>query len=47
MFRDKRVIDLSHNMWSGQEEYGLEIESRFVDEVFRESRNSMILTACF
>lgn len=34
MFRDKRIIDLSHDMWPGQEEYGLEIESRFVDEVY-------------
>ena len=34
MFRDKRIIDLSHDMWPSQEEYGLEIESRFVDEVY-------------
>ena len=34
MFRSKRIIDLSHDMWPGQEEYGLEIESRFVDEVY-------------
>jgi arylformamidase len=32
--KGKRIVDLSHDMVPGQEEYGLEIESRFVDEVY-------------
>jgi len=34
MFQDKRIIDLSHDMWPGQEEHGLEIDSRFVEEIY-------------
>ena len=34
MFKGKRIVDLSHDLRPGQEEYGLELESRFVDEVY-------------
>lgn len=34
MLQGKRVVDLSHEIWPGQEEYGLEVESRFVDEIY-------------
>lgn len=34
MLKGKRIVDLSHDLWPGREEYGLEIESRFVDEVY-------------
>lgn len=34
MLTGKRIVDLSHEMWPGQEEYGLTLESRFVDEVY-------------
>lgn len=34
MFKGKRIVDLSHDMRPGQEEYGLEIESHFVDELY-------------
>jgi arylformamidase len=34
MLQGKRIVDLSHDIWPGQEEYGLELESRFVDEIY-------------
>jgi arylformamidase len=34
MLKGKRIVDLSHDLWPGQEEYGLEVESRFVEEVY-------------
>ena len=34
MLKGKRVVDLSHDIWVGQEEYGLELESSFVDDVY-------------
>jgi len=34
MLSGKRVVDLSHEMWPGQEEYGLEIETRLIEEVY-------------
>jgi arylformamidase len=34
VFLRKRIIELSHDLHPGQEEYGLEVESRFVDEVY-------------
>jgi arylformamidase len=34
MLNGKRIVDLSHYLTPGQEEYGLEIESQFVDEVY-------------
>ena len=34
MLKGKRIVDLSHDIWPGKEEYGLELESRFVDEVY-------------
>lgn len=34
MLKGKRIVDLSHDLWPGQEEYGLEVESRFIEEVY-------------
>lgn len=34
MLKGKRIVDLSHEMVPGQEEYGLEVESRFIDELY-------------
>jgi arylformamidase len=34
MLTGKRIVELSHEMVPGEEEYGLEIESSFVDEVY-------------
>jgi arylformamidase len=34
MLEGKRVVDLSHDIWPGQEEYGLAVESRFVDDIY-------------
>lgn len=34
MLQGKRIVDLSHDIWPGQEEYGLELESRYVDEIY-------------
>ena len=34
MLKGKRIVDLSHDLVPGQEEDGLELESRFVDEVY-------------
>jgi len=34
MIKGKRVVDLSHDIWPGQEEYGLALESRFVDDIY-------------
>ena len=34
VLKGKRIVDLSHEMIPGQEEYGLELESRFIEEVY-------------
>lgn len=34
MLEGKRIVDLSHDIYPGQEEYGLALESRFVDEIY-------------
>ena len=34
MRKGRRIVDLSHDLWPGKEEYGLDVESRFVDEVY-------------
>jgi arylformamidase len=34
MTKGKRIVDLSHDIWPGKEEYGLAIETRFVDQVY-------------
>lgn len=34
MLIGKRIVDLSHEMWAGQEEYGLEINTRLIEEVY-------------
>ena len=34
MLKGKRIVDLSHDLWPGREEYGLELDSRFVDEIY-------------
>ena len=34
----RRIVDLSHVLHPGREGYGLEIESRFVDEVYPQSK---------
>ncbi len=34
MLKGRRIVDLSHDLWPGREEYGLEIESHFVEEVY-------------
>ena len=34
MRKHGRIVDLSHDLCPGKEEYGLDIESRFVDEVY-------------
>lgn len=33
MMKIGRIVDLSHNLYPGREEYGLKIETRFTDEV--------------
>ena len=38
MIKGKRIVDLSHDIWPGQEEYGLEVQTRFVDEVYPQYR---------
>jgi arylformamidase len=38
MSRKRRIIDLSHDMWPGQEEYGLQLETRLIDEVYPQYR---------
>lgn len=34
MLKGKRVVELSHVMCPGEEEYGLEIETKFVDKIY-------------
>ncbi len=34
MLRAKRIVDLSHPLWPEKEEYGLHVESHFVDEIY-------------
>ena len=38
MLTGKRLIDLSHDIWPGREEYGLSLESHFVDELYPQYR---------
>ncbi len=38
MNRRRRLVDLSHDMWPGQEEYGLELDTRQIDEVYPQYR---------
>lgn len=34
MIKGKRVVDLSHDIWPGREEYGLALESGFVNDIY-------------
>jgi len=34
----KRIVDLSHDMWPGKEEYGLDVETHQIDEVYPQYR---------
>ncbi len=34
MLKGKRVVDLSHDIWPGREEYGLTLESQYVNDIY-------------
>ncbi len=34
MLQGKRIVDLSHEIWPGREEYGLELQTRLIEEVY-------------